>query len=123
MNRTLLAALCAILAGCNTASTYAMQHTIGAELAVCGGPMDSLRAERGDPWKKVVGDEEDVSEGTQTFQHELGYLIAGLDSVPRTDSVDVVIFRWGHGVRGCEVTERRLKRLSIPLGPPWDTDT
>src|SRR5262245_13706172 len=103
MKRTVFAALCAALAGCNMASTYAMQHTIGAELAACGKPMDSLRAERGDPWKKVVGDEEDLSDSTQVFQHEFGYLIVGADSVPRADSVDVVIFRWGHGVHRCEV--------------------
>ncbi|HXE57702.1 MAG TPA: hypothetical protein VNK43_06870 [Gemmatimonadales bacterium] len=134
MNRTVTAGvrrlgpgsvLVVVALGCGPAVNFATQHTVGAELGPCGAALDSVRAERGQPYRTIVGDEEDVPERTQRFEHEWGYLLVG--SPPdtaawRTDSLTVVRFRWGDGVDGCEVSERRARRLGGTLGPPWTED-
>jgi hypothetical protein len=110
----------ALLGACQSASKFAVQHSLGAELGPCAGRKDSVRAARGEPYDFIVGDEEDVSEQTQVFTHEWGYRLAA-DSAWRDDSVHVVRFRWGHEVRGCETSEYRAKRLTSRLGPPWES--
>jgi hypothetical protein len=112
-----------LLLACQSASKFAVQHSLGAELGPCAGRKDSVRALRGEPYDFIVGDEEDLSERTQLFTHEWGYRLAAADDggAWRDDSVHVVRFRWGHEVRGCETGEYRARRLTSRLGPPWES--
>jgi hypothetical protein len=114
----------ALIFACQPATKFTVQHSLGAQLGPCADRKDSVRAARGAPYRAIVGDEEDVSDGTQLFEHEWGYRLraAGADSTAvRDDSVEVVRFRWGHGVRGCEVTAYRAKRHTSRLGLPWES--
>jgi len=116
----LLVLSASLLAACQPASKFAVQHTVGAALGPCAGRKDSVRAARGEPYDFIVGDEEDVSEQTQVFTHEWGYRL-GTDGAWRDDSVHVVRFHWGHEVRGCETSEYRARRLTSRFGPPWES--
>jgi hypothetical protein len=114
---TLVACLgVALFSGCRTAARFADQHTFGPMLGPCAGAMDSVERARGKPLRKVFGDEEDVQTGHQLFEHEWGY---SLD--PRAeDSVHVVRFRWQKEARGCRVDNRKARRLTGSLLPPWE---
>ncbi|HJS47834.1 MAG TPA: hypothetical protein VJ773_07610 [Gemmatimonadales bacterium] len=46
-----------LLAACETAGNHAIDHSVGYRLGACAGPMDSVRAGRGDPGQRIVGDE------------------------------------------------------------------
>lgn len=102
--------------GCRTAVKFADEHTFGPMLGPCRRAMDSVERTRGQPERKVVGDEEDVRTGHQLFEHEWGYL---LDPGSR-DSVEVVRFRWEEDTPGCRVDVRRARRLEGVLLPPWE---
>lgn len=122
--RALLAGLgVSVVIGCQTVGNYAIDHTIGAEIGPCGGAQDSVRRELGAPDHKTVGDEEDVTEKTKAFEHEWAYLLAydsaGTTAV-RTDSLDVVQFRWHSEATYCDVNERRVKRIKSPFGMAWE---
>lgn len=129
MIRSLLAArgparftfLALLLAACQTAGNYAIDHSVGYRLGACAGPMDSVRAARGEPDQRIVGDEEDTDTGELTFEHEWGYFLGAPDAV-RADSLDVVRFRWSNEARWCDVDEHRAPRLTSRLGPPWETE-
>ena len=130
MNRTLLRALrgpagfavpSLLLLACQTAGNYAIDHSVGYRLGACARPMDSVRAERGEPDQRIVGDEEDTDTKEFTYEHEWGYHLGKPDAV-RGDSLDVVRFRWSNEARWCEVDERRARRLTSRLGPPWETE-
>jgi hypothetical protein len=81
--------------------------------------MDSVTKDRGKPFKRIVGDEENVSSGEQRFEHEWGYRL----NPPATDSVQVVRFRWTEHYKSCRVDERRAKRVRSALLPPWAEDS
>ena len=102
--------------GCQSAAKYADQHTFGPMLGPCANAMDSVEAARGAPWKKVVGDEEDVQTGQQLFEHEWGYQL----DPPSPDSVQVVRFRWESDKPGCLVDTRRARRTQGVLVLPWE---
>jgi hypothetical protein len=130
MSRTLLRALRAptpfavaalLLLACQTAGNYAVDHSVGYRLGACARPMDSVRAERGEPDQRIVGDEEDTDTKEFTYEHEWGYHLGKPDAV-RGDSLDVVRFRWSNEARWCDVNERRARRLTSRLGPPWETE-
>jgi len=110
-----------LLGACQTAGNYAIDHSVGYRLGACAGPMDSVRAGRGDPDQRIVGDEEDTDTKEITFEHEWGYFLGAPDAV-RADSLDVVRFRWSNEARWCDVDERRARRLTSRLGPPWETE-
>lgn len=110
-----------LLAACQTAGNYAIDHAVGYRLGACAGPMDSVRAVRGAPDQRVVGDEEDTDTREFTFDHEWGYFL-GAPGAVRADSLDVVRFRWSNEARWCDVDERRARRLTSRLGPPWETE-
>lgn len=110
-----------LLTACQTAGTYAIDHSVGYRLGACAGPMDSVRAVRGAPDQRIVGDEEDTATKELTFEHEWGYHLGAPDAV-RVDSLDVVRFRWSNEARWCDVDERRARRLTSRLGPPWETE-
>ena len=84
----------------------------------CASAMDSVAKDRGKPFKQVRGDDEDLSTGKQHFEHEWGYIPIS----PAGDSVHVVRFRWTEHYKSCRVDERRAKRLSGFLLPPWTQD-
>ncbi len=110
-----------LLAACQTAGNYAIDHAVGYRLGACAGPMDSVRAVRGAPDQRVVGDEEDTATREFTFDHEWGYFL-GAPGAVRADSLDVVRFRWSNEARWCDVDERRARRLTSRLGPPFETE-
>lgn len=118
-------ALTAALTGCFEIGKYAVQHTLGARLGPCQAAKDSVQASSGTPYRRYFSDDENVSEGVQTFWHEWAYRIPGdstsaaTDSSAAADSVRVVGFLWGHGVNGCSVRERRVAKGSHP-SVPWD---
>ncbi|HSE28637.1 MAG TPA: hypothetical protein VLA95_10445 [Gemmatimonadales bacterium] len=116
-----LAALPLLVLACQTAGTYVVDHSVGYRLGACAGPMDSVRAERGEPDQRIVGDEEDTTTKVFTYEHEWGYFLGEPDAV-RLDSVDVVRFRWSSEARWCDLEERRAQRLGSRLGPPWETE-
>ena len=68
-------------------------------LGPCASAMDSVTTDRGKPFKKIVGDEENVSSGAQQFEHEWGYHL----TPPVADSVHVVRFRWTEHYKSCRV--------------------
>lgn len=105
-----------LAAGCQSAAKYADQHTFGPMLGPCAASMDSVEQARGAPWKKVVGDEEDVQTGQQLFEHEWGYHL----DPPSADSVQVVRFRWESDKPGCLVDTRRARRTQGVLLLPWE---
>ncbi len=104
-----------LASACHPAAKYADQHTFGPMLGPCAKSMDSVETARGAPWKKVVGDEEDVQTGQQLFEHEWGYPL----EPPSADSVQVVRFRWESDRQGCRVDERRAGRTKGGLLLPW----
>lgn len=110
-----------LLAACQTAGNYAIDHSVGYRLGACAGAMDSVRAVRGAPDQRIVGDEEDTDTKEFTFEHEWGYFLGAPEAV-RADSLDVVRFRWSNEARWCDVDERRARRLTSRLGPPWETE-
>jgi hypothetical protein len=110
-----------LLFACQTAGNYAIDHSVGYRLGACARPMDSVRAERGEPGQKIVGDEEDTDTKELRSEHEWGYFLGQPDAV-RTDSLEVVRFRWSNEARWCDVDERRARRLTGRLGPPWETE-
>lgn len=116
--RLLLASLVLAALGCQSVSNSAAQHTIGPVLGPCAPAMDSVKADRGKPFKVVYGDEEDLSSGEQAFEHEWGYPL----DPPVADSVLVVRFRWTEHYKSCRVDERQAKRLRGALLPPWTED-
>lgn len=105
-----------LLAGCQTAAKFADQHTFGPMLGPCASKMDSVERARGEPVRKVVGDEEDVNSGHQSFEHEWGYEL----DPPSRDAIHVVRFRWEKDTPGCRVDSRVAKRLHGALLPPWE---
>lgn len=124
----LLATLVAALSGCFEIGKYALQHTLGARLGPCQPKKDSVQAALGKPYRRLVADDEDVSAETQIFWHEWAYRIprdsagAAITSDPPAaipDSVKVIGFRWGDGVWGCQVRERRVRMLDHP-SDPWE---
>jgi hypothetical protein len=93
-----------LLGGCavvNSGTNSALAQTVGASWGPCGVPRDSVQARDGAPDKRQYGEEEDLSDKTMVYTQEWGYRVP-------PDSVRVIAFRWGDGVRRCEVTERRL---------------
>lgn len=110
-----------LLAACQTAGNYAIDHSVGYRFGACAGPMDSVRAARGEPDQRIVGDEEDTDTREFTFEHEWGYFLGPAGAV-RADSLDVVRFRWSNEARRCDLAERRARRLTSRLGPPWETE-
>ena len=97
---------------------YGAQHTIGARLGPCQASKDSVEEARGKPNRRHVADEEDVATRSQVFWHEWAYRDAAGERAPLPDSVTVVGFRWGEGVDGCDVRERRAQAPG-PNGRPW----
>lgn len=116
--RLLLASLALAALGCQAAAKSAAQHTIGPVVGPCASAMDSVKADRGGPFKVVYGDEEDLSSREQAFEQEWGYPL----DPPVADSVLVVRFRWTEQHRSCRVDERHAKRLRGALLPPWTED-
>jgi hypothetical protein len=109
------------LLACQTAGNYAIDHAVGYRLGACADPMDWVRAERGEPDQRIVGDEEDTDTKEFTYEHEWGFFL-GEPGAVRADSLDVVRFRWSNEARWCDVDERRARRLTSRLGPPWETE-
>src|SRR5918992_767481 len=97
---------------------YGVQHTVGARLGPCQASKDSVEQARGKPYRRHVADEEDVATRAQVFWHEWAYRDATGEVSARADSVTVVGFRWGEGVSGCDVRERRAQTPG-PNGRPW----
>lgn len=116
--RLLLGSLLPLILGCQSAAKFADQHTFGPMVGPCASAMDSVTRDRGKPFKRIVGDEEDVSTGAQKFEHEWGYL----RPAPVADSVHVVRFRWTEHYKSCRVDERQAKRQRGALLPPWTED-
>lgn len=116
-----LATLPLLVLACQTAGNYVVDHSVAYRLGACAGPMDSVRAERGEPDQRIVGDEEDTTTKVSTYEHEWGYFLGKPDAV-RLDSVDVIRFRWSSEARWCDLDERRAQRLGSRLGPPWETE-
>jgi hypothetical protein len=98
---------------------YGFQHTVGARVGPCQPVKDSVRKALGAPYRRYFSDEENTDTGEQVFWHEWGYRIRTSAGEPAADSVNVVGFRWGHRVAGCEVLERRA-RVPGPGGIPWE---
>lgn len=97
---------------------YGTQHTLGARLGPCQPSKDSVEQARGKPYRRHVADEEDVATRAQVFWHEWAYRDGVEEQRSRSDSVTVVGFRWGDGVNGCDVRERRAQ-VPGPNGRPW----
>ena len=117
--RSILAALVvSATAACMQAARYGAQHTLGARLGPCQASKDSVEQARGKPYRRHVADEEDVATRAQVFWHEWAYRDAAGERAAVSDSVTVVGFRWGDGVSGCDVRERRA-RFPGPNGRPW----
>jgi threonine synthase len=112
----ILGLVACLMAACQSAAKYADQHTFGPMLGPCAESMDSVEKARGEPWKKVVGDEEDVQTGRQLFEHEWGYRL----EPPSADSVQVVRFRWESDKPGCLVDTRRARLTKGGLLLPWE---
>ena len=111
-----------LLSGCwrvlDEVGQYAFDHTLGVKTGPCPALMDSVKAARGKPYRRFLSDEEDVQDHTQIFWHEWGYRLPLDSGRTRKDSVTVVGFLWGQGVRGCQVIERRDK-IAGRYGP-WE---
>ena len=114
----LAAFVVAASAACLQIAGYGAQHTLGARLGPCQASKDSVEGARGKPHRRHVADEEDVATRAQVFWHEWAYRDASAEQGSRPDSVTVVGFRWGDGVSGCDVRERRA-RVPGPNGRPW----
>lgn len=96
--------LMVFLGGCavvNTGTNSALAQTVGASWGPCGGPRDSVQARHGAPDRREYAEDEDLSDKTMVYTQAWGYRVP-------PDSARVIAFRWGDGVRRCEVTERRL---------------
>jgi hypothetical protein len=108
-----------LLAACAQAATFALQHAVGASIRPCRASKDSVESARGAPYRRYVSDEEDVTTRAQVFWHEWAYRSASGETEAKSDSVTVVGFRWGEGIEGCDVRERRAG-VPGPRGQPWE---
>jgi hypothetical protein len=116
---TLSCLACSLTVACAQAATFALQHSVGAAVGPCRASKDSVERAQGAPYRRHVADEEDVATGAQIFWHEWAYRPDSVGLRPASDSVTVVGFRWGEGVDGCDVRERRAL---VPgrNGRPWE---
>jgi hypothetical protein len=129
-----IAACCALavavttVSGCFEIVKFGVQHSIGARLGPCQSSKDSVQSVLGKPYRRMFSDAELTSPNTQIFFHEWGYLLPKESSATPSrsdsaaalpDSVRVIGFRWGYGVRGCDVRDRRAKKMNHP-SLPWE---